>query len=154
MSLLLELLASAALAAIAAVGFGMLFNVPLPMLGWCALGGAIGRGGRLLMVKGGLSVPWATLFAAAGVSFLGVWVARRLRAHPKVVTVASVIPMVPGTTLYSTLLSIWAMEHSGPTEELVRAALRNGLDATFVVAALALGLAAPGLIFFRRRPVV
>jgi uncharacterized membrane protein YjjB (DUF3815 family) len=154
MSVPLELLTHAALAAIAAAGFGMLFNVPFPMLGWCALGGAVGRGGRFLLVKGGLSLPWATLFAAAAVSFLGVWVAQRLRAHPKVVTVAAVIPMVPGTTLYSTLLSIWAMEHTGPTPELIRAALRDGLDATFVVAALALGLAAPGLIVFRRRPVV
>jgi uncharacterized membrane protein YjjB (DUF3815 family) len=154
MSVPLELLSNAALAAIAAAGFGMLFNVPFPMLGWCALGGAVGRGGRFLMVKAGLSVPWATLFAAMVVSFLGVWVAQRLRAHPKVVTVASVIPMVPGTYLYSTLLCIWAMEHSGPTPELLRAALRDGLDASFVVAALALGLAAPGLIVFRRRPVV
>jgi uncharacterized membrane protein YjjB (DUF3815 family) len=150
----LELLSNAALAAIAAVGFGMLFNVPLPMLGWCALGGAVGRGGRFLLVKAGLSLPWATLLAAAVVSFLGVWVAQRLRAHPKVVTVAAVIPMVPGTKLYATLLEIWAMEHTGPTPELVRAALRDGLDATFVVAALALGLAAPGLIVYRRRPVV
>jgi uncharacterized membrane protein YjjB (DUF3815 family) len=154
MSVPLELLTNAVLAAISAVGFGMLFNVPVPLLGWCALGGAVGRGSRFLLVKGGLSLPWATLLAAAVVSFLGVWVAQRLRAHPKVVTVAAVIPMIPGTTLYSTLLKIWAMEHAGPTPDLVRAALRDGLDATFVVAAIALGLAAPGLIVFRRRPVV
>jgi uncharacterized membrane protein YjjB (DUF3815 family) len=153
-SLPLELLANAVLAAVPAAGFGMLFNVPFRMLGACALGGAVGRVVRLLLVKGGLALPGATLLAAAVVSFLGVWVAQRMRAHPKVVTVAAVIPMVPGRTLYSALLEIGAMERAGPTPDLVASALRNGLEATFVVAALAVGLATPGLFVFRRRPVI
>lgn len=153
MNLLLELLANAVFAAIPAVGFGVLFNVPTRILGWCAVGGALGRALRFLMIQAGLPIAWATLLAAASVSFLGVWAAQRLRAHPKVFTVAAIIPMIPGVPLFTTLLAISQMERNGPTPELISTALKSGLDATFILAALAVGLAAPGL-FVYRRPVV
>ncbi|HET6437175.1 MAG TPA: threonine/serine exporter family protein [Anaeromyxobacter sp.] len=154
MSTLLGFLENAALATVSAVGFGISFNVPVRILGWCAAGGALGRGLRFLLIAAGIPITWASLLAAAAVSFLGVWAARRLRAHPKVFTVAAVIPMVPGVPLFTALLSISQMERGGPTPELVASALRSGLDATFIVAALAVGLAVPGLFVYRRRPVV
>jgi uncharacterized membrane protein YjjB (DUF3815 family) len=40
------------------------------------------------------------------------------------------------------------------TYELLATALTSVLDASFIVAALAVGLAAPGLFVYRRRPVV
>lgn len=152
--ILLELLQNMALAAVPAVGFGMAFNVPARILGWCALGGALGRGLRFLLIAGGLPLPWATLLAAAAVSWLGVWAAQRLKAHPKVFTVASVIPMVPGVPMYTTLLALSQMQREGLTYERLATALTAGLNASFIVAALAVGLAVPGLFVFRRRPVV
>ena len=150
----LGLLENVFFAAIPAVGFGMAFNVPARILGWCALGGALGRGLRFLLVEAGLPVPWATLIAAAAVSWLGVWAAQRLRAHPKVFTVASVIPMVPGVPMYTTLLALSQIQREGITNERLATALTSGLNASFIVAALAVGLAVPGLFVFRRRPVV
>lgn len=152
--MILELLENVLFAAIPAVGFGMLFNVPARILGWCALGGALGRGLRYLLVEAGLPVPWATLLAAAAVSWLGVWAAQRLRAHPKVFTVASVIPMVPGVPMYTTLLALSQIQREGITNERLATALTSGLNASFIVAALAVGLAVPGLFVFRKRPVV
>jgi len=153
-SLLLEALRNAVLAAIPAVGFGMAFNVPVRILGWCALCGALGRALRLLLVTAGLPVAWATLLAAAAVSWLGVWVAQRLRAHPKVFTVAAVIPMVPGVPIYTAILALSEIQRGGLTYELLATAVTAALDAAFIVAALAVGLATPGLFVFRRRPVV
>jgi uncharacterized membrane protein YjjB (DUF3815 family) len=152
--LLLELLQTALLAAVPAVGFGMAFHVPARILGWCAVGGALGRTLRLLLAEAGMPVAWATFLAAAAVSWLGVWAAQRLRAHPKVFTVAAVIPMVPGVALYKTLLALSQMQRNGVTNDLLSTALSEGLTATFVVAALAVGLAVPGLFVFRRRPVI
>ncbi len=152
--MILGLLENLLFAAIPAVGFGMLFNVPARILGWCALGGALGRGLRYLLVEAGLPVPWATLIAAAAVSWLGVWAAQRLKAHPKVFTVASVIPMVPGVPMYTTLLALSQIQREGITNERLATALTSGLNASFIVAALAVGLAVPGLFVFRRRPVV
>jgi uncharacterized membrane protein YjjB (DUF3815 family) len=154
MRLLLELLQTALLAAVPAVGFGMAFHVPARILGWCAVGGALGRTLRLLLVEAGMPIAWATFLAAAAVSWLGVWAAQRLRAHPKVFTVAAVIPMVPGVPLYKTLLALSQMQRNGVTNDLLSTALSEGLTATFVVAALAVGLAVPGLFVFRRRPVI
>ncbi len=154
LAFLARLLENMALAAVPAVGFGMAFNVPARILGWCALGGALGRGLRFLLVQGGMAMPWATLVAAAAVSFLGVWAAQRLRAHPKVFTVAAVIPMIPGGHLFTALLAVSQMELSGPTPDLISRALAAGIEAGFIVAALAVGLAVPGLFVYRRRPVI
>jgi uncharacterized membrane protein YjjB (DUF3815 family) len=151
---LLDFLGTAALAAIPAVGFGMAFNVPARILGWCALGGALGRGLRFLLTAVGLQLPWATFLSAAAVSWLGVWAAKRLRAHPKVFTVAAVIPMIPGVHMYETLLALWQIERGGLTNQLEDTAFARGLDTTIIVAAIAVGLAVPGLFVYRRKPVV
>jgi len=149
-----ELLRNAIFAAVPAVGFGMTFNVPARILIWCALGGALGRALRYLLVFAGVPVAWATLLAAAAVSWLGVWAAQRLRAHPKVFTVAAVIPMVPGVPIYTSLLALSQIQRRGLTDELLSTAVTSGLNATLIVAALAVGLAVPGLFVFRRRPIV
>ena len=154
MRLLLELLQTAALAAVPAVGFGMAFHVPPRILCWCALGGALGRTLRLGLLQTGMAAAWATFLGATAVSWLGVWAAQRLRAHPKVFTVAAVIPMVPGVPMYKTLLALSQMQRNGVTNDLLSTALSEGLNVTFIVAALAVGLAVPGLFVFRRRPVV
>ena len=154
MKLLLELIQDMALAAVPAVGFALVFSVPAAMLGYCAMGGAVGHGLRLLLVRGGMPIEWATLLAAAVVSLIGVQLANRLRAHPKVFTVAAMIPMVPGVPLFSALLAVVEINRTGVTAELLQIAISSGLKAFFIVGALAIGLATPGLLFYRRRPVV
>ena len=155
MNLFLGLLENMVLAAIPAVGFGLVFNVPRHALLYCALGGALGRGGRfLLMSTLDMPLAWATLLAAATVSLIGVYVAQRMRAHPKVFTVAAMIPMIPGVPIFKALIAVAQMQEKGTTDELLATALQSGLTAGFVVAALAIGLAVPGLLFYRRRPVV
>ncbi|MBP6307483.1 MAG: threonine/serine exporter family protein [Opitutaceae bacterium] len=155
MNLFLGLLENMVLAAIPAVGFGLVFNVPRHALLYCALGGALGRGGRfLLMSTLDMPLAWATLLAAATVSLIGVYVAQRMRAHPKVFTVAAMIPMIPGVPIFKALIAVATMQEKGATDELMATALQSGLTAGFVVAALAIGLAVPGLLFYRRRPVV
>ena len=155
MNLFLGLLENMVLAAIPAVGFGLVFNVPRHALLYCALGGALGRGGRfLLMSTLDMPLAWATLLAAATVSLIGVYVAQRMRAHPKVFTVAAMIPMIPGVPIFKALIAVAQMQEKGATDELLATALQSGLTAGFVVAALAIGLAVPGLLFYRRRPVV
>ena len=155
MNLFLGLLENMVLAAVPDVGFGLVFNVPRHALLYCALGGALGRGGRFLLMST-LDVPlaWATLLAAATVSLIGVYVAQRMRAHPKVFTVAAMIPMIPGVPIFKALIAVATMQEKGATDELMATALQSGLTAAFVVAALAIGLAVPGLLFYRRRPVV
>ncbi|WP_153110340.1 threonine/serine exporter family protein [Propionivibrio limicola] len=144
------------LAALAATGFGVSFNVPVRLLGVCAAGGAVARGLRFLIADVWEVAPieWATFIAAATVSTLGVFVGRKLRMHPKAFTVAAMIPMIPGVPIFTALLSLARMQRSGVTPELLAAAINSGLSACFIVAALAVGLALPGMLFYRRRSLI
>ncbi len=154
MHLLLTLIQDMVLAAIPAVGFALVFNVPPKALVYCAAGGAIAHGSRMLLLEAGIPIEWATLLAASLVSFLGVYYAQKLRAHPKVFTVAAMIPMIHGVPLFTTLLAIVEIQQKGYTPALFSTALSSGLKAGFIVAALAVGLAMPGLLYYRRRPIV
>ncbi len=152
--ILVDLLQDMILAAVPAVGFGMLFNVPTALLWHCAILGAIGHGLRWLLMHFGVPIDVATLVAASVISFIGVWQAQRVRAHPKVFTVAAVIPMIPGMPMFTCLIAIQQIYQKGANPDLVAEALNSGLKAAVLVAALAIGLAMPGLIYYRRRPVV
>jgi len=154
MNIFLQFLQNMALAAVPAVGFGLVFNVPRSALVYCAAGGAIGRGLRFLLITAGMPIELATFVAAAVVSLLGVYIAQRMRAHPKVFTVAAMIPMIPGVPFFTALLAVVEIQRRGLTQELLNTAITSGLRAAFIVAALAVGLALPGLLFYRRKPVV
>lgn len=154
MNTMIEFLQNMALAAVPAVGFGLVFNVPRGALVLCAAGGALGRGLRFLLITGGLPIEPATFVAASTVSLLGIYVAQRFRAHPKVFTVAAMIPMIPGVPFFTALIAVAEIQRRGLTQELLNTAISSGLRTTFIVAALAVGLALPGLLFYRRKPVV
>jgi uncharacterized membrane protein YjjP (DUF1212 family) len=153
-NVLVNLLQNMALAAVSAVGFALVFNVPTHALGYCAAGGAIGRGLRYLLVTGHLPIELATFVAAGVVSLLGVYIAQRMRAHPKIFTVAAMIPMIPGVPFFTALTAVLEIQRTGLTQQLLSVAITSGSSAAFIVAALAIGLAIPGLLFYRRKPVV
>ncbi|STQ14373.1 protein YjjB [Enterobacter cloacae] len=92
---LLALMQDMILAAIPAVGFAMVFNVPQRALPWCALLGAIGHGSRMIMMTAGFNIEWSTFMASMLVGSIGIQWSRWYLAHPKVFTVAAVIPDVP-----------------------------------------------------------
>jgi uncharacterized membrane protein YjjB (DUF3815 family) len=60
-----ELLLGALWAAIPAVGFGMIFNVPRSALPFCALGGALTYGVREVLLYQHLSIELSTFIAAS-----------------------------------------------------------------------------------------
>lgn len=142
-------------AAIPAVGFAMVFNVPVRTLFACALGGAIGHGLRALMLQLGFGMESATLAAATVVGFLGVVFARRWHAPAQVFTVAAVIPMIPGKFAYSTMMGALEMATTSEvTQQLLLETAVNALKTFIILGALAIGIAAPSLLFLRRKPVV
>ncbi|HBH7915923.1 threonine/serine exporter family protein [Vibrio parahaemolyticus] len=141
-------------AAIPAVGFALVFNVPQRALIYCAVGGAIGHGSRYLMMQLGVPIEWATFFAATLVGMIGVHWSHRFLAHPKVFTVAALIPMVPGVFAYKAMIAMVEINHLGYSPELIATCMENFLKAMFIIAGLAVGLAVPGLLFYRRRPIV
>lgn len=151
---MLGLLNDMAFAAVPAVGFAMVFNVPVQALKLCALGGALGHGTRYVLMNSGVPIEWATFFAATLVSLLGVYWSQRLLAHPKVVTVAALIPMFPGVFAFKAMIALVEINRAGYTPELMAIGMENFIKAMFIIAGLAIGLAVPGLLFYRRKPIV
>ena len=128
--------------------------MPVPALKYCALGGAIGHGSRYLMMQFGIPIEWATFFAATIVGMVGVNWSHKFLAHPKVFTVAALIPMVPGVFAFKAMIAMVEINHLGFTPELFSTLMANFLKAMFIIAGLAVGLAVPGLLFYRRKPIV
>lgn len=154
MNLLWALLQEMLLAAVPALGFAMVFNVPLRALRYCALLGAIGRGSRMLMMHAGMNIEWASLLAAILIGIIGIYWSRWLLAHPKVFTVAAVIPMFPGISAYTAMISAVKISHFGYSEPQMILLLSNFLKASSIVGALSIGLSIPGLWLYRKRPRV
>ncbi|PSW00870.1 threonine/serine exporter family protein [Photobacterium lipolyticum] len=151
---ILALLNDMFFAMIPAVGFALVFNVPQKALKYCAIGGALGHGSRFVLIHFGVPIEWATFCAATMVGMIGVHWSHRFLAHPKVFTVAAMIPMVPGVFTFKAMILLVEINHRGFSPELWALMMENVIKAVFIVAALAIGLAMPGLLFYRRRPVV
>ena len=142
-------------AAIPAVGFALLFNVPPRALKFCAALGALGHGTATVLKLAGITPVFATFFGAALIGTLGVWLAQRYhRAHPKVFTVAAVIPMFPGIPAYKAMLSLVLIEKESYSPERFAVMVDQFVQTGFLLSALVFGLALPGLLFYRQKPVV
>lgn len=152
--LLFELAQDMLLAAIAAIGFAMVFNVPVRLLKYCAFLAAVGHGFRFLLLRYGLAIEWSTLLASMLIGSLSIRYSRIFLAHPKVVSVAAVIPMFPGVSVYTSIISLLNLYKLGYSIQSMELFVTHFLRASFLVGALALGLTLPGIWLYRIRPGV
>ncbi|MCL1145091.1 threonine/serine exporter family protein [Shewanella sp. 10N.261.52.F9] len=155
MSLIFTMLNDAIFSAIPAIGFAMVFNVPRRYLPYCALAAALGHGSRTMWLSFGLPIEWATFLAAALVGVVTIAFARKHLAPPLMYAVAAIIPMIPGTYAFNTvigLVQLTAQAEMSP--ELIYEVVSNGLKTVFILGALSVGLAMPSLLYFRSRPVI
>ena len=154
MDWLLLLLDDMFFAAIPAVGFALVFNVPPKALKYCALLGALGHVTRMILMHNDVPIVFATLVGAALIGFIGVHLSHRYLAHPKVFTVAAIIPMIPGVQAYKAMIAIVQIHHYGFSNALFEQMIASFINTTFILGALVFGLALPGLLFYREKPVV
>lgn len=151
---LLLLLDDMFFAVIPAVGFALVFNVPPKALKYCALLGALGHVTRTILMHNDVPIVFATLVGAALIGFIGVHLSHRYLAHPKVFTVAAIIPMIPGVQAYKAMIAIVQIHHYGFSNALFEQMIASFINTTFILGALVFGLALPGLLFYREKPVV
>ncbi len=138
--------------ALAAIGFAMLFNVPRRTLLACALTGAVGHATRALLIHFGMNIVPATLLGSSMIGFVGEYCGRRWHAPPILFTVSGAIPMVPGSFAYKAMLGairISTADASTGMPILVDAGI-NFATTGLILAALALGIAMPQLLFRRK----
>jgi uncharacterized membrane protein YjjB (DUF3815 family) len=141
-------------AAVPAVGFAMVFNVPKKMLIYCAVGGAFAHSLRFLLMHFGLHIEWATLMASSSMGFVGLYWSRKRYIPRPVFTVASVIPMIPGSFAFTTIIGLVEINTAGYSVELMEIVTENGLKTLFILGALSFGLALPSILIYRGRPIV
>ncbi|ABM03118.1 conserved hypothetical protein [Psychromonas ingrahamii 37] len=154
MDLITLLIIDAWFAWIPAVGFAMVFNVPKKMLIYCAVGGAFAHSFRFLLMHFGMPIEWATLATSSSMGFLGLYWSRKHFIPRPVFTVASVIPMIPGSFAFTTVIGIVQLNSGGYSLELIQIVVENGLRTLFILAALSFGLALPSIMIYRGRPIV
>lgn len=148
-------------AGIAALGFGVLFNVPRRALWGAVLCGAVGHGVRYGLLASGWgslgTVEVASFVGGTAVGFLGLLLARRLHTPRILFTVPGIIPMIPGTFAFGTMLGVLhaaGIVGAGGSDPFLLEAGLNAVKTGLVLGALAIGTVLPTLLFERQRPVV
>jgi len=139
---------------IPAVGFAMVFNVPRNMLIYCAVAGAFAHSGRFLLMHFGMPIEWATLLVSTSVGFIGLYWSRKHIIPRPVFTVASIIPMIPGSYAFNAMIGLMEINTGGYSLELMQVVMENGLRTLFILTALSFGLALPSILIYRGRPIV
>ena len=154
-ALIIKIVLEAIFASIASVGFAMVFNVPKHTLIYCAFGGAITFITRTILLDLGIGVELSTFIASTIIGIIALYWSRKYLIPRPVYTVASIIPMIPGTYAFSAMISLVDMNTHGVTHELIQLFIQNGLKAVSILGAISFGLALPSLYFMRlNRPVI
>lgn len=147
-------LSYAAAAAISAMGFSMIFNIPRRLLWVVAIGGIIAVCTRNFVNLGpsndniGLDMGLAigSLAGSALASLIAVKAVHWVHAPNHVLSIPSVIPMVPGVLMYRALVGL--IEMNGVVGELTNA-MKFGMASAITIMCIALGVAIPN-VFARR----
>lgn len=143
-----DFLVFAMAAAISAIGFSALFNLPPRLLFAVGIGGAVSVCTRnLLTFEFGLSPEIGTLAGATIVSILAIRATHRLHTPMQVLIVPAVIPLVPGVLIYRFLFAFIHIRALSLEECL--AALQSGVDALLIIFGIAVGAAMPNIFAAR-----
>ncbi|MGL5111804.1 MAG: threonine/serine exporter family protein [Flavobacterium sp.] len=133
----------------AALGFGMLFNVPKRALFSIFLIGALGGLMKFFMMEFEIGIVLSTLCGATLIGFLSVFAAYNRNCPPITFSIPAVIPMIPGLYAYKSMIGFIALTSEKDPIAYARVffeALNNGLTAFFVLMVLATGVAVPLLV--------
>lgn len=139
--------------AIAAAGFGVLFNFGARALLWCAAAGGLALAVRTSGQTGGWSLEAASFVAAAVTSCATILMKRWLGVACHAVALAGCIPMVPGAFLGQALLGFSAL--TAPTLDepvtTIVLAVQSILRVIATVIAIGAGLAIPAYMLRSRQ---
>lgn len=141
-------------AAISAMGFATIFNVPRRLMGWIAVGGIIAVCSRNFINLGpsngniGLDLGpiLGTLCGSALISIINIKMVHLVHTPHQCITIPAVIPMVPGVLMYRALYAVIDMQ--GVVGEVTLAA-HNAINGSLLIICIAIGVAIPN-IFARK----
>ncbi|WP_159021278.1 threonine/serine exporter family protein [Formosa sp. L2A11] len=148
--LLLKLVEVSIWSGIAAVGFGILFNIPKStILSVFALGFLAGII-KFTLIHFGVSIILATFVGVLFIGCIGMPIAHKIHHPPVVFCIPPCIPMIPGYFAYETILAImnFLIIEQDETKKaaLITDMVSNGFTMVFILISIAIGISLPLLI--------
>lgn len=152
--IIIQYLLNALFASFPAIGFGMVFNVPKNTLIYCGFGGAIAYSSRAFLMDINIPLELATFIASTIVGLVAFYWSRKFLVPRPVYTIASIIPLLPGTYAFNAIINLISMNAHGVSPELITMFIDNSLKTIIVLGGIGFGLALPSLYLLRyNRPV-
>lgn len=133
----------------AALGFAVLFNVPVRTLFAIFMMAAVGCMIKVITLQLGINLILATLIGASVIGSLSIFFAHNRHAPPLVFSIPAVIPMVPGVLAYRMMLGLIKLTTQQPADaynQVLAETAYNGLMVLFILMCLAGGVAIPMLM--------
>ncbi len=134
---------------VAACGFGILFNIPHRTIGYVFVIAFCACITRNIMYELKFNQVLATFAGATVVGLLSIWSSEKKASPPMIFSIPAVIPMVPGVYIQKLILGLVRMAESDASHysnNLLPETAQYALKASFILMAIALGVAFPMLI--------
>jgi len=130
----------------AALGFGVLFNIPPRALTSVWIGGFIaGLAKYTLLDFVDLGVVFSTFAACTAIGFASIPIAHIAHVPPNIFAVPSVIPLIPGVSAYRSMLGI--IKLTGPINsdysKWLYETVNHGATTMFIILAIGVGVTIP-----------
>jgi uncharacterized membrane protein YjjP (DUF1212 family) len=133
---------------LAAVGFGVLFNMGPRALIWSGAGGALGLAIRTIGLQMGWTLEGASFAAALAVGGVVQLFHGRTGLSRNTLAAAACIPMIPGGFAAKAILGLFAL--TAPTvhnaDQMLLVSVQDAVRVMFTVGALGTGLAIPSML--------
>ena len=133
--------------ALAAGGFALLFNVPARMAWACAVCGVASHTLRTLLFHLGIDLIAGTLVGALVVGMLAQAFARRFQAPAVALAFPGVVAMVPGAYAFRAVFGTLQIADATASTATVAETLSLSATVGLMIGAIAVGIAAPALLF-------
>jgi uncharacterized membrane protein YjjB (DUF3815 family) len=133
---------------LAAMGFGVLFNISRKNLLWCGIAGGLALAVRTVGLELGGSLESASFAAALAVGAVVQMFQERIGISRNTLDVAGCIPMVPGGFAAKAILGLFALTAPVPIDpdKTLILSVEYFLRVTFTIGAIGTGLAIPSLL--------
>ncbi len=154
MELFIDILSDGFFAAVAAVGFGAISNVPVRSFTGCAIPAALGHMSRfVLMTIVGWNIILASLAGAFAGGLCAIWLSKYYKCPAESLSIPAMLPTIPGMYAYhavqALVLSFSEKSEEGFTHYFMLFNYNAGV-CTLVMLALVAGVLIPIYVFNKR----
>jgi len=134
---------------IAALGFGVMFNVPKQSFASILLLGGVGIFIKIALLSIGSSIVFASFLGAITIGVLSIPAAHIKHCPPIIFYIPAIIPMIPGILAYRMMLGFIYLSENTPSanyQKLLVETVNSGLKVLFTLISLSVGVILPMII--------